>query len=154
MKNVCVRERDPRAVRSDTLEEAGDAEDEEAAPLDARPEAERASLRSQERVLVINKLSYSVNESTCRCGLREFLIDNLLVRIHVIIVMIRRTGLAPWEFEFSALASRIVNITLSSASPRPEDAAHKGPVSHSRWHSLELQPGERWPSTHQVCASK
>jgi len=27
------------------------------------------------------------------------LIDNLLVRIHNIIVMIRWTGLAPWEFE-------------------------------------------------------
>jgi len=33
-------------------------------------------------------------------GEREFFIDNLLVRIHFIIVMIRRTGLAPWEFEF------------------------------------------------------
>ena len=33
---------------------------------------------------------------------REFLIDNLLVRIHIIIVMIRWTGLAPWEFEFPA----------------------------------------------------
>ena len=33
-------------------------------------------------------------------GEREFFIDNLLVRIHVIIVMIRWTGLAPWEFEF------------------------------------------------------
>jgi len=31
---------------------------------------------------------------------RERLIDNLLVRIHLIIVMIRWTGLAPWEFEF------------------------------------------------------
>ena len=30
---------------------------------------------------------------------REFLIDNLLVRIHFIIVMIRWTGLAPWEVE-------------------------------------------------------
>ena len=30
---------------------------------------------------------------------REFCIDNLLVRIHFIIVMIRWTGLAPWEFE-------------------------------------------------------
>jgi len=30
----------------------------------------------------------------------EFFIDNLLVRIHFIIVMIRWTGLAPWEFEF------------------------------------------------------
>ena len=27
------------------------------------------------------------------------IIDNLLVRIHFIIVMIRWTGLAPWEFE-------------------------------------------------------
>jgi len=31
---------------------------------------------------------------------REFFIDNLLVRIHFIIVMIRWTGLAPWEFKF------------------------------------------------------
>jgi len=28
------------------------------------------------------------------------LIDNVLVRIHLIIVMIRWTGLAPWEIEF------------------------------------------------------
>jgi len=31
---------------------------------------------------------------------REFFVDNLLVRIHFIIVMMRWTGLAPWEFEF------------------------------------------------------
>jgi len=31
---------------------------------------------------------------------RKFFIDNLLVRIHFIIVMIRWTGLAPWKFEF------------------------------------------------------
>ena len=30
----------------------------------------------------------------------EFFIDNLLVRIHCNIVMIRRTGLAPWDVEF------------------------------------------------------
>ena len=30
---------------------------------------------------------------------REIFIDNLLVRIHFIIVMIRWTGLAPWEFQ-------------------------------------------------------
>ena len=30
-------------------------------------------------------------------ALREFFIDNLLVRVHFIIVMIRWTGLAPWE---------------------------------------------------------
>ena len=33
-----------------------------------------------------------------RCE-REFYIDNLLVRVHFVIVMIRWTGLAPWEFE-------------------------------------------------------
>ena len=32
---------------------------------------------------------------------KEFSIDNLLVQIHSIIVMIKRTGLAPWEFEFT-----------------------------------------------------
>ena len=32
---------------------------------------------------------------------RKFFIDNLLVRIHDIIVMIKWTGLAPWEFEFT-----------------------------------------------------
>jgi len=32
---------------------------------------------------------------------REFFIDNLLVRIHYVIVMIRWTGLAPWECKFS-----------------------------------------------------
>ena len=31
---------------------------------------------------------------------REFFVDNLLVRIHFIIVMIRWTGLAPGKFEF------------------------------------------------------
>ena len=32
---------------------------------------------------------------------REFFIDNLLVRVHFIIEMVWRTGLAPCEFEFS-----------------------------------------------------
>ena len=34
------------------------------------------------------------------CGETEYFIDNLLVRVHFIIVMIRWTGRAPWEFEF------------------------------------------------------
>jgi len=44
----------------------------------------------------------STAPSTCRARLayREFFIGILLVRIHIIIEMIRRTGLAPWEFEF------------------------------------------------------
>ena len=36
---------------------------------------------------------------------REFFIDNLLDRIHFIIVMIGWTGLAPWEFEFPSPGS-------------------------------------------------
>ena len=45
------------------------------------------------------------SKSICSCANpasieREFFIDNLLVRIHFIIVMIRWTGLAPWVFEF------------------------------------------------------
>ena len=36
------------------------------------------------------------------CSIKgEFFIDNLLVRIHFCIVMMRWTGLAPWEFESS-----------------------------------------------------
>ena len=48
---------------------------------------------------------------------REFFIDNLLVRIHVIIEMIRWTGLAPWKFEspFSgSLTSTFLNSTTSA----------------------------------------
>jgi len=45
---------------------------------------------------------------------REFFIANLLVRIHVIIVMIRWTGLVPWEFEFPFPGSPHVSSRLSS----------------------------------------
>jgi hypothetical protein len=47
---------------------------------------------------------------------REFFTDNLLVRIHFIIVMIRWTGLAPWEFRSPFPGS------LASATP----SAQKG----------------------------
>ena len=39
---------------------------------------------------------------------RVFFIDNLLVRIHCIIVMIRWTGLAPWEFQVSGVGGTLV----------------------------------------------
>ena len=48
---------------------------------------------------------------------REFFIDNLLIRNHFIIVMIRWTGLAPWEFEFpfpGSLTSTFLVYTFSS----------------------------------------
>ena len=41
---------------------------------------------------------------TCQ---RDFFIDSLLVRIHFIIVMMRWTGLAPWEFEFRACSVEV-----------------------------------------------
>ena len=36
---------------------------------------------------------------------REIFIDILLVRIHLVIVMIRWTGLVPWEFESLVMLS-------------------------------------------------
>jgi len=46
---------------------------------------------------------------------REFFIDNLLVRIHFIIVVIRWTGLVPWEFEFPLPGS----LTSTFLEPHP-----------------------------------
>ena len=58
------------------------------------------------------------NVSSCiGCAEREFFIDNLLVRIHLIIVMIRWTGLAPSEFEFpfpGSLTSAFLAVTTRS----------------------------------------
>ena len=47
---------------------------------------------------------------------RDFFIDNLLVRIHFIIEMIRWTGLAPWEFEFPFPGS----LTSTFLKPPPQ----------------------------------
>ena len=55
---------------------------------------------------------------------RDFFIDNLLVRIHYIIVMIKWTGLAPWEFEFpfpgsltSTFLGKLPNVVRGSMAP-------------------------------------
>jgi len=61
--------------------------------------------------------SKSSSSNTCRLE-REFFIDNLLVRIHLIIEMIWRTGLAPWEFEFpfpGSLISTLLAFTFGLA---------------------------------------
>jgi len=55
-------------------------------------------------------------DAWCRAE-RVFFIDNLLVRIHFIIVMIRWTGLAPWKFEFPFLGS-IYRPTSTFLAPR------------------------------------
>ena len=51
-------------------------------------------------------------------------IDNLLVRIHLIIVMIRWTGLAPWDCELPVPGS------LTSTFPVDVDD-HQAPCYHS-----------------------
>ena len=56
---------------------------------------------------------------------REFFIDNLLVRIHFIIEMIRWTGLAPWQFEFPFPGS--VTSTLFPPQHCPSRRVHAGP---------------------------
>jgi hypothetical protein len=48
---------------------------------------------------------------------REFSLDNLLIRIHIIIVMIRWTGLTPLELEFpfpGSLTSTFLEVTRLS----------------------------------------
>ena len=51
-------------------------------------------------------------------GAREFFIEDLLVRIHFIIVMIRWIGIAPWEFELhfqGSLTSTFLGFSLDLA---------------------------------------
>ena len=67
---------------------------------------------------------------------REFFVDNLLVRILFIIVMMKWTGLDPWEFEFPFLGSltstfrgmRAPHLTEPDTnSPLQGHLAHKEP---------------------------
>jgi len=62
------------------------------------------------------------------------LIDNLLVRILFTIVMIRWTGLAPWEFEFHFPGS----LTSTFLCPQDSKAAAQAICSESRviWEEL------------------
>ena len=57
---------------------------------------------------------------------REFFIDNLLVRIHFIIMMIRWTGLAPWKFEFFFQAASVFsNLLVEVFSRRTRPVEYK-----------------------------
>ena len=59
------------------------------------------------------------------CRESEFFIDTVLVRIHCIIVMIRWTGLALWEFEFpfpGSLTSTFLNDEPADGVDRRLDA--------------------------------
>ena len=53
-----------------------------------------------------------------RQDIRPVIIDNLLVRIHFSIVMIRWTGLAPWEF--GGWGRPVLSNHLDNASRQPE----------------------------------
>ena len=61
---------------------------------------------------------------------KESFIDNLVVRIHFIIVTIRCTSLAPWEFEFpfpgSLTCTFLTPCLQKMRSPPLATAAHKG----------------------------
>ena len=50
-------------------------------------------------------------------------IDNLLVRIHFIIEMIRWTGLAPWELEFSFPGSLTSSLKAGDATSGGQHAS-------------------------------
>ena len=70
---------------------------------------------------------------------REFFIVNLLVRVHFIIVMIRRTGLAPWEFEFPFPGS--LTSTFLTSTPLSTDHVVPRRAQHAQRHAgLERAP--------------
>ena len=71
---------------------------------------------------------------------REFFIDNLLVRIHFIIVMIRWTGLAPWAFEFpfpGSLTSTVFKKCLLHAED--EEWVESGATQLYAWFACGLR---------------
>jgi hypothetical protein len=64
---------------------------------------------------------------------RDFFIDNLPVKIHVIIEMIWWTGLAPWEFDSAILSTSTLIKNTLPRGPYKVDLqgylAHKTPPS-------------------------
>jgi len=66
---------------------------------------------------------------------REFFIDNLLVRIHFIIVMMGWTGLAPWESESpfpGSLTSKLCEGTWLRLAHGPCEGWLPGPFAHKK----------------------
>ena len=59
---------------------------------------------------------------------REFFVDIRLFRIHLIIVMMRWTGLAPWEFEFSLPGSLTCTFLGGGNLPLSSDLGTNKPV--------------------------
>ena len=82
-----------------------------------------------------------------RAPQREFFIDNLLVRIHCIIVLIWWTGIAPWEFEFpfpggltsTFLRQEMASLNVDQAKVYGQDLLTFTPFSSVLLSSLELR---------------
>jgi len=72
---------------------------------------------------------------------REFFIDNLLVRIHFIIVMIWWTGFAPWEFEFLFSGSLISTFLDRSRTHSNADWMPTTEGSHANNYFTEMCSG-------------
>jgi len=87
---------------------------------------------------------------------REFFIDNLLVRIHFIIVMIGWTGLASWEFEFPFPGSHTSTFQYLEHSSNPTTTGHltlpwKAPAEPCRGWFLLLPPLLLYAGRRIVC---
>ena len=57
---------------------------------------------------------------------REFFIDNLIVRIHIFIVMIRWSGLVPWEFDGAGVGRAPDRLARLSRLPLARLEARRG----------------------------
>ena len=77
---------------------------------------------------------------------REFFIDNLLVRIYFIIVMMRWTGLAPWEFEFPFPGS-LTSTFLTQVRNYVAEIFSKPRTPNSKPHPLNSETLNREPQT-------
>jgi len=98
-----------------------------------KPETREPEPNPQNRKLKTETpMAFSIVASSHESGEREFFIDNLLVRIHFIIEMIRWTGLAPWEFKFpfpGSLASTFqARAGPNQTAPRSWRSAYPGGV--------------------------
>ena len=81
------------------------------------------------RVSVWRLMVVTHNRAFCEQVKRECFIDNLLVRIHFIIVMIRWTGFAPWEFQFPLPGSRTSTFLGEQANRQPSLHSPRSPRS-------------------------
>ena len=67
---------------------------------------------------------------------KVFFIDNVLVRIHFIIVMIRWAGLAPWEFK-STFPGSLTSTILVWCQPSCRNTSRTGPFQTQFWYHIK-----------------